>query len=85
MVDNIILGNTDRATQNYLDLIPSIRLQININGNINTLVLVTLDNGSEKSTQITINNYIFKITYTYVCNNRQHYWTILNIYLNLYQ
>ena len=82
---HLILGNTDKATQTYLDLIPSIRLQININGNSNTLVLNTLDNGTVQSTQIKINIYNLKIIYTYVCNNKQHYWTILNIYLNLYQ
>ena len=83
--NNLILGNTDKASQTYLDLIPTIRLQINFNNDIAYLVLNSLDNGTQSTTQIQIGDYLLQIIYTYVCNNRQHYWTILNIYLKLYQ
>lgn len=83
--NNLILGNTDKASQTYLDLIPTVRLQINFNNDIAYLVLNSLDNGTQFTSQIQIGDYLLQIIYTYVCNNRQHYWTILNIYLKLYQ
>lgn len=75
----IISGNTEKVTDTINTMIPSITLQIN---GTQTVILITLTNGQQKITEVILGQYKLKIIYTYTCNHRQHYWTILNISLS---
>ena len=70
--NNLIIGNTDKASQIYLDLIPSVRLQINLENDISYLVLNSLVNGTQSTTQIKIGNYLLKVNFYNIPNMEKY-------------